>query len=145
MREIRKFLALSLSDKLLLVRVLPIVAVTRLALTLFPKRMSRGLMLRHPSRTRPPSRSEMVRVGWAVRNAARVVPQASCLTQALAAQWIMSRSNFRSELKIGVTSDGEGRLFAHAWLVTGGWIVVGGTVEEVKQYVELERISARLR
>ena len=142
MQAIRKFLGLSHSDQLFLMRVLLIVAITRVRLSLFPNRVSSQPVFIQGG-VGDPSREELYQVGWAVRNAARLVPRASCLTQALAAQRILSRSKFRSEIKIGVVVDICGRLRAHAWLVSGGCIVVGGTPDQVGQFTELQRVGAR--
>ena len=47
------------------------------------------------------------RLEWAVRAAGRRVPMASCLTQALALQFLLGRSGHFSEVLIGVRKDVE--------------------------------------
>ena len=70
-------------------------------------------------------------VGWAVRSASRVVPGATCLTQALAAKLVLSRRGYTSRLRIGVARGPAHRLRAHAWLEASGLVVVGGSsIEE---------------
>ena len=70
-------------------------------------------------------------VAWAVRSASRVVPGATCLTQALAAKLVLSRRGYSSRLRIGVARGPGHRLRAHAWLEANGVVVVGGSrVEE---------------
>jgi transglutaminase superfamily protein len=69
-------------------------------------------------------------VVWAVRRVSRAVPGATCLTQALAAQVLLSRRGYASRLRIGVAhAPGDG-LRAHAWLESDGLIVLGGAPVE---------------
>jgi transglutaminase superfamily protein len=65
-------------------------------------------------------------VAWAVRCVSRAVPGATCLTQALAAQLLLSRRGVESRLRIGVARTPAGRLRAHAWLESDGVVVLGG-------------------
>jgi len=48
-----------------------------------------------------------------------------CLTQALVAQRLLRQQGYDTELRIGVTKDGE-ELLAHAWLEREGQVVIGG-------------------
>src|SRR5690606_14437510 len=66
------------------------------------------------------------RIGWAVGKAAHHVPNATCLTQALAAQLLLARYRHESRLCIGVARDGERGFEAHAWIEAEGRVVVGG-------------------
>lgn len=75
------------------------------------------------------------RVGWTVETVARSIPQATCLTQALAAQLMLSRAGERPELHIGVATD-RGAFEAHAWLSLHGRVLVGD--HEVERYARLE-------
>jgi hypothetical protein len=63
-----------------------------------------------------------------------MVPGASCLTQALAAQYLLARSGHRSQLRVGVAQDPSGRLLAHAWLVSDGRVVIGGSSRKLARY-----------
>jgi transglutaminase superfamily protein len=66
----------------------------------------------------------------------RVVPRGSnCLVRALAAGIVLKRYGYPSELKIGVTRPVSGRFEAHAWLESGGNVVIGGA--QLDQYVPL--------
>jgi hypothetical protein len=69
---------------------------------------------------------------WAVKTVSRFLPQATCLTQALAAQALLSRSGFPSQVEIGVAKDDLHRLQAHAWVVCYGQVVLGG--EQANHY-----------
>jgi len=69
-------------------------------------------------------------VAWAVRLASRYVPRATCLTQALTAQMLLSWAGIEGTLHIGVRMDPD--FAAHAWVECGGRILVGGTVESAR-------------
>ena len=64
-------------------------------------------------------------LSWAVGAASRYVPGATCLTQALALEAMLVRTGHRCRVEIGVAKD-EGVLQAHAWVVSGHLIVLGG-------------------
>lgn len=72
----------------------------------------------------------MEQVVWAVRVASRYLPGATCLTQALAAQALLTHSGFPAQVEIGVAKDSDEekvRQFrAHAWVVCHGQVVLGG-------------------
>jgi hypothetical protein len=69
----------------------------------------------------------MDRLTWAVETVSRFVPAATCLTQALAAQVLLTRRGRAARLHIGV-SKAEGRkLEAHAWVESQGRVVIGGS------------------
>ena len=72
-----------------------------------------------------PPPGEADRIGWAVGSAARFVPRASCLTQALAAKTLLARRGHPAEVRLGVARDERGRFLAHAWVECYGRIVVG--------------------
>jgi hypothetical protein len=74
-------------------------------------------------------------VAWAVRVVSRVVPGASCLTQALAAQALLARSSEPPRLRIGVAQNGDGVFRAHAWLEARGRVIIGGG--ELGRYARL--------
>ncbi|KKL57577.1 hypothetical protein LCGC14_2234010 [marine sediment metagenome] len=77
------------------------------------------------------------RVARAVHRAAGLVPNASCLTQALAAQIILARGNVDSILLIGVGKSDAGGFEAHAWLEVGKAVLIGGTRESLSRYSNL--------
>jgi hypothetical protein len=139
-----KFLALSAPDKLFLLRCVPIVAATKLGLSLLSYRaMKRWVPV--GTGLAPASNDELRRVSWGVRNAARVVPGASCLTQALSAQFLLARLGRRSQIQVGVAQDAEGRVLAHAWLISNGRVVVGGSPREIQRYKFLADLDPETR
>jgi hypothetical protein len=66
------------------------------------------------------------KVAWAVKRTSRLVPGATCLTQALTAQTLLHRRGVSSTLHIGVMKSEQRKLAAHAWVVSHGRVVVGG-------------------
>lgn len=136
MQRFRKLLALSTADKLLLLRCLPVVAVTKLGLVLLSYRTLKQWI---PDRVPAGAATidHLRRTAWGVRNAARLVPGATCLTQALAAQFLLARAGHRSQIRIGVAKDLDGRFLAHAWLISDGRVLLGGTSRELRRYTAL--------
>lgn len=83
----------------------------------------------------PPITQDIDRIAFAIpRMAARVPWRSDCLVQALAAQRWLERQGIGSTIHIGVRSDGDRSLDAHAWLTAGDRVVVGG---DVGQYARL--------
>jgi len=60
-----------------------------------------------------------------IERLARFVPKASCLTQALALQFILARAGHASRLQVGVREAADGTFSAHAWVTCDGVIVLG--------------------
>jgi len=123
-RPLDKFLRLPGADRSLLVRSVFLLGATRLALWLLPLRVVRRLLAR-AARSTSAAAATKERIAWAVAVAQRVVPQATCLPQALAAEALLTRAGHPAELRIGVIKTERGRLTAHAWVESGGDIVVG--------------------
>lgn len=110
-------------DSVDLLRALPAVLGVRLLLRLLPYASWRRLFARalEGAVTRNPVVRNDVRperIARAVSRAARVVPGASCLTQALAAQLLLARAGHFARLRLGVARDARGVVHAHAWLET---------------------------
>ena len=107
---------------------LPLVAATRAALWMLPS----GVIVRRVSRmsrsaaAAPRAKRDPELVTWAVRAASRLVPMATCLTQAVAAQLLLVRSGHASEICVGVARDAPGAFRAHAWVELNGRVILGG-------------------
>lgn len=104
----------------------------RVALWRWPYAQVRARLL--TDRTRDGSRTERampaathdpLALAWAVRATARRVPQASCLTQALALEALMAEFGLRPELRIGVARHADGTFEAHAWVELEGRVLIG--------------------
>jgi hypothetical protein len=120
---------------LFLARCLVVVSAVRLALTLSSYNRVRGAVTRLDAR-RDASVADLRRVAWGVAAAARLVPGATCLTQALAGQYLLARQGNASKISIGIEK-GTGRtLKAHAWLMSGNHIVLGGSINGFAHLVD---------
>jgi len=79
-----------------------------------------------PGRTRTIDTGAEDRILWAVAAVnRRLFPERPCLTQALAARYLLSRGGVSSVLRIGVAREGDD-LQAHAWLEREGVVIIGG-------------------
>ena len=76
-----------------------------------------------------------------VGRAARLVPFASCLTQAVAGQVLLARRGIASDIQLGVRRGRKGRLKAHAWLICEGRIVLGGDPRAIRQFSPIARLG----
>jgi hypothetical protein len=141
----RKVVGYLATDRWLLVSALFLVSATRLGLWVLPVRgVGRVLgwvVSRKPEVTRDPSLAD--RVAGAVTRASRVVPGATCLTQALAAQVLLERHGRPTRLHIGVFRDGRQAVRGHAWVESEGKVVLGG--RDLSTYVPLASLEGRAR
>lgn len=144
MKALHKFWALSGSDKMFLAGCVATVAMVRLCLTLFSfNRMRAWLPAMRAEEV--PAPTELKRVAWGIRNAARLVPGASCLTQALSGQIVLARRGKTSQVRIGVARDEQGRFIAHAWLVSEGRVVLGGAEANIQRFTPLTDLDWKSR
>lgn len=125
MNPVSKLIALPRNRRRLLVRAFLTVAAFRAALSVLPFRWTRRLAARGPGSGPVPATSADDLV-WAVSAAARRVPRATCLTQALALQALLTQDGHDATLRLGVARGELGALEAHAWLESGGRVVIGG-------------------
>jgi hypothetical protein len=125
MPPVRRFLALPRARRLLLLRTAALLLTVRLALWILPFRTVRRLLLRHGAGRPKAPPASVADIVWSVRVARRVVPRATCLPQALTAKTLLARSGHAADLRIGVARDRSGDLEAHAWVETGGTVIVG--------------------
>jgi Transglutaminase-like superfamily len=128
-----RFAALPRERRRTLMNAFLCVGAVRIGLSILPLRAVRALI---PGARGNSHGDPVDGIVWAVTTASRYVPGASCLTQALAAQTLLARSNHQSRLEIGVAKEGE-RFAAHAWVICGDQIVIGGP--DVTRYAPLAR------
>lgn len=144
MKALHRFWALDGSDKLFLAGCLATVAIVRLCLTLFSfNKMRTWLPAMRAEEI--PTPGELKRVAWGIYNAARFVPGASCLTQALSGQILLARRGMISQVRIGVARDEQGRFIAHAWLVSEGRVVLGGAESNLQRFTPLTDLDWKRR
>ena len=118
-------------------------AVVRLGLTLFSyARLKTILPSSRLATGREAPKAVTDRCAWALTRGSRIVPGASCLTQALAGQWMLHRLGFVSQVFIGVRPEDGLSLAAHAWLVAAGRTVVGGHEEDLSRFKKLTELGA---
>ncbi|MBZ9813102.1 lasso peptide biosynthesis B2 protein [Mesorhizobium sp. CA7] len=135
MRNWSRLRSLSAWEMLFLARCLMVVSVVRLALTLSSYNRVRRLVTAMHAR-RDASVADLRRVAWGVAAAARLVPGASCLTQALAGQYLLARQGSASKISIGIERGTGSELKAHAWLMSGNHIVLGGSIKGFAHLVD---------
>jgi hypothetical protein len=140
----RRYVALGAAERRLVVEALVLMAIVRVCLG----RRSILEMRRILSRWLPRSRGQSSQAGsgriqWAVAAAARRIPGATCLVQALTADALLKRRGMASEVRLGVRRADErpGSFEAHAWVVSDEQIVVGG-VETLPDFTVLSRLKA---
>ena len=83
------------------------------------------------------------RCTWALTRASRWIPGATCLTQALAGQWLLDRMGFGSVVVIGVRPEDGQRLAAHAWLKSGDRFIVGHLDGDLLRFSHLTEFGSR--
>ena len=135
MRNWSRLRSLSGQEMLFLAHCLTVVSAVRLALTLSSYNRVRSLVTRLDAR-RDASIADLRRVAWGVAAAARLVPGASCLTQALAGQYLLARQGSASKISIGIEKGTGNELKAHAWLMSGSHIVLGGSIKGFAHLVD---------
>ena len=133
MRGFRQFITLSPGQRPLLLRAALVIGAVRIGLWLLPFGTVQQLAARTGRKSGVDQPVE--RVVWAIKAIDRRIPRATCLTQALAAQVLLARCGHPSSLKIGVAKHDPRGFQAHAWLVSGGRILIGG--DEADRYTDL--------
>lgn len=119
-----KFLRLPAWERALLLRAILLLGVARVTLKLLPFARVRRLLTLPPG---SPITREItpVAVRWAVGHAQRVIPDATCLPQAVTAEALLTLGGHPSVMRIGVTKRDGGKFLAHAWVESRGRIIVG--------------------
>lgn len=144
MRLLIKLWRLSAADRRLLIEATLLLGMVAPGLRLLPFETVRRLMARAAqtlARSQKSDDDAAKRAVWAVMAASRYVPRAGvCLTQALAAQTMLARRGHPALLRIGVVKDEERRLQAHAWLESGGEVVIGGAAN-LERFVPLSTLQ----
>lgn len=138
----RRFLGRPLRDQAFVLKSLGVVLAVRVALstigyrrlkTVLPTTPAAGAA---PEAGSPPPRA-VARVAWAVTLASRFVPRATCLTQALAGQVLLAREGYPSTIRVGARQSEAGEFLAHAWLLCGPTVVLGGLAGDLDRFAPL--------
>jgi hypothetical protein len=96
----------------------------RLSAWLLPFKWVRWLATRITTLA-PPTTVGIGEITAAVERSGRVVPYSNCLSQALTAHVLLTASGAEARIRIGVARGRDERVTAHAWVESGGSIVVG--------------------
>jgi hypothetical protein len=127
--RLTRFARLNGAERRMLIRVLLVVAAARGALWALPMEKARRVVATVAAGSTGDS---VERVVWAVRVVSRYLPGATCLTQALAAEALLTDAGFSPQIEIGVAKDELSGFRAHAWVVCHGQVVLGG--QQVERY-----------
>jgi Transglutaminase-like superfamily len=128
MSALRKFLRLDPSQKRLHLRAALLLGAVSVALRLDSGSMVQHWLLLRPSGPRPHNsaiRADLIAL--AIAQAARHIPGATCLVQAISLCRLLHREGYESVLQVGVLPPNAGRLEAHAWVECEGEIILGGS------------------
>ena len=137
-RFLYKFLQISWPERWLLFRALSWLSLVTLGLRVVSLQALQRLLDRSTAPRAPVASAQ--RIAWAVRVASRFVPAATCLPQALTAQHLLARHGYPAELQIGAAKRPDGTLEAHAWLISGGEVVIGA-LPDLDRYVPLSPVQ----
>ena len=135
----RKLLQLNSAERGLLIDAGILLMVFRAALWIMPWHRVSGL--RPELRTSRAGRFSVGRMEWAVRNASRLVPGATCLTQALALHRLLACASYASSIHIGVAKKPGCGFEAHAWVEHGG-VALLNSATEIARYSRLLTVEA---
>lgn len=148
MNRLNKLVRLPSTDRSLLIKSGLLVGAIRLGLRLLPFQTVRRLIAQlamRPSGFQGKDHTSIDQAVWAVRVVSRYVPDATCLTQALATQVLLNRQGYHTDLQIGVARSATGQFQAHAWVEKNGVVVIGGPVHHLQRYTPLPAFGDETR
>lgn len=123
-----------------------VVLIVRLGLWLTRYQRLRAALVRPcPPDPQPGRRVTVARIAHAVERIARLVPDASCLTQTISCQAILSWKGIPSTITMGLKKDGEGALKAHAWLSWNGQVVLEGNEGTLLDFTKILDLPTPVR
>jgi hypothetical protein len=128
-RRLTRFAKLNGAERRMLIRVFFLVGIARASLWALPAEKARRVVAKVAVGSTGDS---IERVVWAVKAVSRYLPGATCLTQALAAEALLTDAGFSAQIEIGVAKDELSGFQAHAWVVCHDQVVLGG--QQVERY-----------
>jgi len=141
--DVRRFITLPHAQRSLLLKVIPIVALVRLALWTVSFATARRLLQRRAITAvvnRRFAETQAAELAWAVRAASRCIPGATCLTQSLALQFLLTQTGRPCALRIGVAKLPTRALTAHAWIDCAGEVLLDQPAD-VRAYAVLASLE----
>ena len=138
MRTLRRAARLSAEERRLVAEAVCLSLAAAIGVrVLAPARLARRLAaLRAPASA--PLRMPLERAAALVAFASSFVPGSTCLTRALALAGALARRGVESRVVIGTRRAASG-LEAHAWVTSGGRVILGGAAHEA--YAEIARLA----
>ena len=116
-----------------LVEAIAVLVGMRIALLLFSYRTIATRVTLRDS-VRAPDEIQPILKAWSVKQAAKTVPFASCLPQALTLQYLLARLGLNSAVRIGVRVDDADEVDAHAWVIYEDDVLIGGANHDLDSY-----------
>ena len=132
MNTYQKIIALSWTERFLLVEACLYLGMARAALLTLPFKRIAPFLGEQVEKddvreTDSPPSNIARRIGWAVDVMSRRTPwESACLAQAIAGKFMLKRRGLTSLLYLGTRKDEAGQFTAHAWLQNGNEILLGG-------------------
>lgn len=90
-------------------------------------------------------RATVARVTHAVAQISRFIPDASCLTQTISCQAILSWKGIPSTITMGLKKEGAASLKAHAWLSWNAQVVLEGNEGTVLDFNKILDLPTPVR
>lgn len=112
-----------------------VLLVVRIGLTFSSYRNVQGWTDRYARLSRRPARVPVL--VWSITHTAKVIPGATCLTQALALRFLMVRAGEGCTIRIGVRETNDRPFDAHAWVIYQGRALIGGSEQELRTFKPL--------
>jgi hypothetical protein len=141
MQSVHRYRALGAADQSLVLEAAMLLVVGRLGLvalqfSVLRRALGRGVRMIGTSGSQT-SAVPASRIGWAIAAVARRLPfRSTCLLESLAADAMLRRRGYASEIRFGVRPPSGGVLAAHAWVEHEG-AVVFGAMHELSEYSPL--------
>lgn len=139
MQRVKRFFSLSSGERRLLLQALSRLTRTCVKLHVLPPKKWHAMLTGRATKLSRQRYSEE-QIAWAVRAAARYVPTANCLPQAIVAKQLLEEQGFAPVLRLGVQEPDALGLKAHAWVETGERTLVG---DDGQDYHALKAGAAR--
>ena len=125
----------------------PLVLLVRIALWLVAFQSIHKYLLdrsRRKQSNQALTHAQIYKICWGVSSSARRIPKASCLTQALVAQYLLLIKGVDAFLRLGVSRNAKGKFDAHAWVEVDGKIVIGEN-EEISRFIPLPVLETEVQ
>lgn len=136
------FFKLSNLEKKILIKALMLLWIVRIMLYALPFQTLQNIIKKFTSTEENKIHSvEIRKLIWAVEVMSVYTLRATCLTRALAAQILLARYNYSSNIKIGVSKN-KGEFEAHAWLEADDKIILG---ESEMEYTPILKMGEKAR